>query len=187
MNKRLGLLPVVTSLGLLFVVLSAFGADLHLKKTLITTGGPLSFSTSPTEAIDPTTVRCPSSARWQCTLRIELSSQFSTVPEGMVAAVSVLVDESPDQIEPANPVGFDSTSNSGASNVRTFSWVKRDLDPGSHTIRVFFFLAGTGDGRAGSFSRILTVDAYVVAAQLRNDDRERHRDPRTPAGPDDDR
>jgi hypothetical protein len=128
--------------------------DLVLMRTSIKTGGSVFFSSTPVEALTPTTVTCPGG----CTLRIQLSSQFSSVPNGSVAAVSVVVDGSPIGVLPSNAIGFDSTSNSGASNVRTFTWVKQDVANGKHTVRVFLFLAGAGT--AGSFSRTLTVDAY---------------------------
>jgi hypothetical protein len=138
------------------ITVDTTSAQLRREDTVITTGGSLNFSTTLQEVLEPTTVHCRS--RRPCTLRLELSSQFSNVPVGSVAAVRLLMDDSPEGIEPANPAGLDSTSNSGASNVRTFSWVKRDVDRGSHTIRVFFFVSPSGT--AGSFSRILTVDVF---------------------------
>lgn len=133
----------------------ASAENLISMSTSIKTAGPIGFSDTPTEALTPTTVTCPGG----CTLRIELSSQFSNVPIGSVAAVYVVVDDSPIDIYPTATIGFDSTSNSGASNVRTFAWMKKDLAHGKHTIRVFLFLAGTS-GSAGSFSRTLTVGVY---------------------------
>src|SRR5262245_22537797 len=144
---------VLASLVVL-VTVNTTSAQLRREETVITTADAINFSTRPQQVLEPTTVQCR--PRRPCTLRIELSSQFSSVTVGSVAAAQVLVDDSPDGIEPANPVGLDSTSNTGASNARTFSWVKRDVGRGSHTIRVFFLVSPSGT--AGSFSRILTVD-----------------------------
>lgn len=50
----------------------------------------------------------------------------------------------------------------GGFIVHTFSWMKREVTPGDHTVKVFFFLAleeGAG-GTAGSSSRTLTVEVY---------------------------
>ena len=132
--------------------------NLKLISTSIKTAGSLIFSTTATEALTPTDVGC----RGSCTLRIELSSQFSNVPVGSVAGVQVLVDDSPTGINPITPVGFDSTSNTGASNVRTFSWMKRNVTNGRHTVRVLYF---TTAGSAGSFSRTLTITIYKPAEQ----------------------
>ena len=142
--------------------------NLSLQGTYIKTGGPLNlsdFSSGLQEAVPPTTIKCPKVNKTTCTVRIELSSEFSNVTPDTVAAAAVLVDDSPDGIAPSNVAGFDSTSTTGASNVRTFSWVKTGLNTGDHVIEMFLFTSSvSGTGSAGSFMRTLTIQVYTSAA-----------------------
>lgn len=141
-------------------------ADLDLKKTYIKTGVPLEvWEGNPPEAVSPLYFFCPN-RRTTCTIHIELSVQFSTIPEGYVAGASVVIDDVDTDISPINTVGFDSTNNSPASNVSSFAWVKPGLTAGVHKLQVYLFLtniwndwSGT-QGMAGSYTRTLTVNVY---------------------------
>jgi hypothetical protein len=147
--------PSIGSAQLLEVTLG----PLTLLKTYIKTAGSVFFDRTAVPALTPLSVNCPVPAGLMCTVRIELASQFSTVPPDNVAAVYVRINGSGSGISPTPSIGFDSTSTSGASNVRTFSWVAR-VPPGDHMIELFLGLASPSEYRAGSFSRTLTVSLY---------------------------
>jgi len=129
--------------------------NLILTKTYIKTGHPPSLTTTPVPAVTQTIVRCPGPGT--CTIRVEVAAQFSSIIPPNVAAVVVLIDGSQTGVEPFATVGFDSTSTSGASNVRTFSWMKQGLTPGTHSIDVLMYVTG---GTAESASCTVTFEVY---------------------------
>lgn len=130
--------------------------NLLLEETFIKTENTALFpSTNPVEGFTQTTVKCPS--RRACTIRVELSAQFSSIQNPNVAGVVLLIDSSQADVQPFAVVGLDSTSTGGGSNARTFAWMKTGLTRGPHTIDVLFFTTG---GTATVPSRILTVQVY---------------------------
>lgn len=131
--------------------------NLRLEKTFIKTENTgLILSTSPVAGFTQTTVNCPE--RGTCTIRVELSTQFSGIQNPNVAAVTLLIDGAQTDVQPFAAVGLDSTSIGGGSNARTFSWMKTGLPRGPHTIDVFFFTTG---GTAGVAGHILTVQVFT--------------------------
>ncbi|MGO8987412.1 MAG: hypothetical protein ACLQGU_06495 [bacterium] len=129
---------------------------LSLERTYIkTTNTALYISPTPVDAFTPTIVRCPGSGT--CTIRVEVSTQFSGITPPEVAAVVILIDDSQTGVQPYAVLGFDSTSTGGASNVRTFSVMKERLSRGHHSVDVLFYVTG---GSAASASRTLTIEIY---------------------------
>jgi hypothetical protein len=85
------------------------------------------------------------------------------VPADTVVVAGILLDGNDDGIYPSNVIGMDSTSVSGASNVRSFAWLVPRLSPGNHVVQVYFSLSPMVEGvqgTAGSFSRTLTIGVY---------------------------
>jgi hypothetical protein len=130
--------------------------NLNLETTFIKTENTALFlSTNPIAGFTQTTVDCP--GRGGCTIRVELSTQFSGIQVPNVAAVALLIDSSQADVQPFAVVGLDSTSTGGGSNARTFSWMKTGLTRGQHTIDVTFFTTG---GSASVPGRTLTIQVY---------------------------
>src|SRR5271166_3444947 len=84
------------------------------------------ITSAPLKAFNTSAVNCPT----QCFLDITVSIQVSGVTPGSVAAVSVLLDGSQSEVLPYSALGFDSTSNGGASNVRSYTWMTAPLSSG---------------------------------------------------------
>jgi len=130
--------------------------NLRLERTFIKTenASPV-LSTTPTAGFTQTKVNC--SARGACTIRVEVSAQFSNIQDPNVAAIVLLIDDSQAGVQPFAVLGLDSTSTTGASNARTFSWMKTGLTRGEHTIDVSFFVTG---GSAGLVGHTLTIQVF---------------------------
>ena len=109
-----------------------------------------------TRVFTPTTVRCPFN---QCTMRVEVSSQFGDIqpfPDEVGALVTV--DNSQDGVLPSAALSLDVPStNPAAFTVRTFSWMKKGLDSGLHTVRVYF---QSNNRTANAGNRTLTIELY---------------------------
>jgi hypothetical protein len=136
---------------------------LQLKYTTIKTGAPTSITEGDVPfAVDPVFFDCPGKKNSTCTVTIELETQFSNVSEGAVAGASITIDDSGDGIAPSNIIGMDSTSHSGMSNTRSYTWVAPNVPKGSYLIRSFLNVFDNSEAfaSAGSFSRTLTVRVY---------------------------
>jgi hypothetical protein len=138
---------------------------LKLQYTNIKTGAPIAYGEGEYPwAVQPMLFDCPGRRRKQetCTVQIDLSTQFSGITEGAVAGAALMFDDSADGIMPSHIIGMDSTSHTGLSNTRTFTWFKARVPVGVHRIHAFLILA---DGlpqvsTAGSHSRVLKVHVY---------------------------
>lgn len=132
-------------------------SSLKLQNTYLkTSNDPLVLSTSPANALTPTTVICPQPG--PCVLDIEFAAQFNSLTSSAVAAAVVTVDGSTAEVSPCAPCGLDSTSTGGGSNARSYLWMAKGIQPGSHSVAVQ--LSTTQDS-AGSSSRSLKVEVYL--------------------------
>jgi hypothetical protein len=132
-------------------------ANLLLKSTHIKTESTNVHFGSLTPAFTPTTVRCRQHTR--CTVRIEVSAQFANIQQPDVAAAVVRVDNSEGGVLPNSVLGLDTAGTTpGASTARTFTWMKKGLTTGEHTVTIDFFTS-TG-GAADSPNRTLTIEVY---------------------------
>jgi hypothetical protein len=134
-------------------------SNLTLRRTYLKTQSqtvvlPATF----TDAFTLTTVACPEDTVASCTVRVEVSIAFEEIEPGAVAAMRARVDgltASPGIVE------LDSMSAGTLGNVRTFSWIRTGVAPGSHTVDVEFGMAGTG-AAAIAGPRTLTIDVYKL-------------------------
>jgi hypothetical protein len=147
------LAPVLLSAGHAYAVETSVENLLLITTTIKTndTGGH--FTTSATPVFSTTIINCPAA---NCTIRVEVSSQFANINERNIVGAVVTVDGSQDGVLPGAVHGLVTTP-FGASPVRTFSWMKTGLTTGQHTVDVDFFIA-QGDADAGN--RILTIQLY---------------------------
>lgn len=121
---------------------------------MATDGGALGLTTAYTAAFPVRMVTCPVTLN-SCTVRIEVSSQFWSVPVGEVARMEVLVDGTAGGVMPASIVNVDSTTTGSWASVRTFSWMKKYLRPGNHFIKVNFEVS---NGAAFAGYRTQTIE-----------------------------
>ena len=136
-----------------------FAENLTLINTYIKTGDTnVHFSTGATPVFSSTMIACPPPRTRSCTIRIQLSAQFENIEKPNIAGAVITVDNSEDGVLPAPVLGLaTATTPFGASTARTFTWMKRDLRSGNHSIDVYFFVTG---GEADSPNRTLTIDVY---------------------------
>lgn len=124
-----------------------------LKKTHIKTeDATLELTTTLVDAFTPTTVNCPGGSG-TCTFRVEVSSALFGSSGGMHIIMQVLIDGSGDGVEPNHAVDVDG----GGSQDATFSWMKKGLALGPHTVDVKFALSCCS---TSALYRTLTIDVY---------------------------
>ena len=127
-----------------------------LKKTWIQTQG-IGFVLTSTfaNAFTPTSIKCPVTAG--CTIRVEVASQFWGLGAGNVIRMRVRVDGSGTGVTPLDMVNVDSTSTGNWASTRTFSWMKKGVTQGNHTVTVDFQV-NSGTALAGA--RTQTIEVY---------------------------
>jgi hypothetical protein len=164
-------MALVLSLSLGPIVGNTYAAEasavnLTLKDTTIKTEDtslPLpsgAFPVTPGNAFSQSTINCPGGHR-TCTVRVEISSQFGNLTAGDVVVIGVSIDGSQSDVKPSPTVAVHDTTSTGfLVGVRTFSWMKTGLSPGSHTIDVTFFATPSTGAFANAGFRILTIQVY---------------------------
>jgi len=148
-----------------FSLLVAFDASTHadeagnliLRKTYLKTqNGTSTVLGVFADAFTPTTVSCPDDIG-DCTIRVEVSSLFEQLEPGSVAVMRVRVGGI--GAAPTSTVEVDSMSSGTLGNVRTFTWIRTGVAPGSHIVDVDFAMSGYG-APAIAGPRTLTIEVY---------------------------
>jgi len=130
------------------------------KTTLKTVDTSLGLSTTPANAFSQSTINCPGTSG-TCTVRVEVSSQFSDLTTGDVVVIGISVDGLQSGVKPSPTVTVhDTTSTGSAAGVRTFSWMKKGLGLGSHTVNAAFFVTPSNNAFANAGYRTLTLQVY---------------------------
>jgi len=121
---------------------------LTLSKTIINTeNGFLGLSSTPAAAFGGATFTCPALHTKGCTIRLELSSQFWSIPVGSVAQVSI--SSTGGAINPASFVNVDADTTGGFASVHTFQWMISGIAAGSTTTVNTSFDVSSGTAASG--------------------------------------
>jgi len=115
-----------------------FSGNLTLKTTVIKTNSAiLSLPKAPStvEAFSPTYIYCPPGS--PCTLEINVTSELSDITPGTDSLrFFVTVDGSPVDMHPITQLAFNSTAKAGQMESGSGTWMRRNLAPGFHYVRV---------------------------------------------------
>ena len=115
-----------------------FSGNLTLKTTVIKTNSAiLSLPKAPStvEAFSPTYIYCPPGS--PCTLEINVTSELSDITPGTDSLrFFVTVDGSPVDMHPITQLAFNSTAKTGQMESGSGTWMRRNLAPGFHYVRV---------------------------------------------------
>ena len=121
---------------------------LTLSKTIINTeSGFLGLSSTPAAAFGAAKFVCPTTHTKGCTIRLEVSSQFWSIPVGSVAQVSV--SSTRGTVNPASLVNVDGDTTGGFASVHTFQWMISGITAGSTTTVTTSFDVSSGTGSSG--------------------------------------
>ena len=131
---------------------------LTLSKTVINTeNGFLGLSTTSAAAFGAVKFTCPPVHTKGCTIRVDVSSQFWSIPAGAVAQVSI--SSTGGAINPSFIVNVDADTTGGNASVHTFQWMISGITAGSTTtVNVSFDVSG---GTAASGYRTETAQLFL--------------------------
>jgi hypothetical protein len=114
----------------------------------------ITIADAPVQAFAPTTIQCGSQ---NCTVRVEVSSQFFNVTSGNAVRLHVKADGS---AFPVSGFEIDGGINRPVAHLTTVSSLKSGLGPGAHTISVDFDMKLPG-GKAEASIRILMIQVFT--------------------------
>lgn len=121
---------------------------LTLSKTIMNTeNGFLGLSPTPVAAFGGATFTCPPLHTKGCTIRLEVSSQFWSIPVGSVAQVSI--SSTTGAINPSSFVNVDGDTTGGLASVHTFQWMISGIAAGSTTTVNTSFDVSSGTAASG--------------------------------------
>lgn len=131
---------------------------LVLSRTIINTdNGFLGLSTTPAAAFGAVTFTCPAAHTKGCSIRLDVSSQFWSIPAGTVAQVSI--SSTGGAINPSSFVNVDADTTGGLASVHTFQWMISGITAGSiTTVNVSFDVSS---GTAASGYRTETAQLFL--------------------------
>lgn len=130
------------------VVPSVNSGPLALSKTFINTeNGFLGLSPTPAVAFGAVKFTCPATHTKGCTIRLDVSSQFWSIPSGSVAQVSI--SSTGGAINPSSFVNVDADTTGGFASVHTFQWMISGIVAGSTTTVNVSFDVNSGTAASG--------------------------------------
>jgi hypothetical protein len=139
--------------------------NLALKSTLIKTHSTilaLPKAPSAIDAFSQTYIYCPPGG--PCTLEINVTSELSDISPGVDSLrFFVTVDGSPVDMLPITNLAFNSTAKTGQMESGSGTWMRRNLAPGFHYVRVASNVNDSnGDGFTSGYigDRSLVVRVY---------------------------
>ena len=138
---------------------------LTLKSTVIKTNTSiLALPKAPTtvDAFNPTYIYCPPGET--CTIEITMTSELSDISPGVDSLrFFATVDGSPVDVLPTTNLGINSTAKAGQMESGTGTWMRKNLAPGFHYVKVGVAVNDTnGDGFVSGYigDRSLVVRVY---------------------------
>jgi hypothetical protein len=142
--------------------------NLILRATLIKTNSEIiALPKAPTtmDAFLPTWVFCPPGS--PCTLEITMTSELSDVSPGVDSLRYVVtVDNSIVDVLPTTNLGINSTAKAGQMESGTGTWMRKNLAPGYHLVRVSATVNDTnGDGVVSGYLGDRSVIFRVYSLQ----------------------
>lgn len=121
---------------------------LTLSKTVINTENNfLGLSSTPAAAFGAATFTCPAAHTKGCTIRVDVSSQFWSIPSGSVAQVSI--SSTGGVVNPSSLVNVDADTTGGLASVHTFQWMISGITAGSTTTVNVSFDVNSGTAASG--------------------------------------
>jgi hypothetical protein len=142
-----------------------FSGNLALRSTVIKTHSSiLALPKAPNtvDAFTPTYIYCPPAG--PCTLEITMTSELSDISPGTDSLrFYATVDGNPVGVLPTTNLGINSTAKAGQMESGTGTWMRRNLAPGFHFVKVGVGVNDTnGDGFVSGYigDRSLVVRVY---------------------------
>lgn len=140
------------------------GSNLKLATTTIKANNqPLSLSSTQVAAFSPTELTCPASHTKGCSIRVEVSSQFSNVVKGANAQLDVSINGNLFPVSPASLVdvarGVGTAENEGGPSASTFDWVVLGVTAGAQV--EIDIDADVTSGAASAGDRTATIQLYL--------------------------
>lgn len=164
-SLRLVLVPVLALAGLVLSATAQNTSNMSQYKSFMKTAkANLSVGTSLVSAFPSTPVTCPASHTAGCTIRVQVSTQFSMscCLQGNFR-IMVSIPGSGSQIWPNSLVKVGMMGGgmmaSGDTYAQTFHWMKTGIPAGATQNVTIQFQTDAGTGTAGY--RITTIDCYL--------------------------
>lgn len=164
-SLRLVLVPVLAFVGFVVCAAAQNTSNMSQYKSFMKTANTnLSVGTSLVSGFTSTPVTCPASHTAGCTIRVQVSTQFSMscCMQGNFR-IKVSIPGSGSQIWPDSLVNVGMMGGgmmeSGYAYAQTFQWMKTGIPAGATQNVTIQFQTDAGTGTAGY--RIATVDCYL--------------------------
>lgn len=133
------------------------GSGLKLSTTVIKANNQiLSLSTTEVSAFSGTELTCPQSHTKGCTIRVEVSSQFSGVASGASGQLNVFLNGN---LFPVNPAQVISVVSGPRAATGTFQWVILGVTAGSQV--EVDINAGVTSGTGAAGARTATIELFL--------------------------